>query len=184
MIYIGADHRGYNLKETLKNYLKELGFEFEDLGALKLNPNDDYPDFALAVAKKVAENLPILSSTKSKMQNRGSSISRPNLKDLGEIGTNENRGILICGSGVGVDIVANKLKGVRSALCFDVNQAKASRNDDNTNVLSFPADFISESLAKEIVKIWLETPFSGLENYTRRIEKIKKIEEFLIKREG
>jgi len=89
----------------------------------------------------------------------------------------ENRGILICGSGVGVDIVANKIKGIRSALCFDAKQARISRNDDNVNVLSLASDFISEGLAKEIVKIWLETPFSGLEHHARRIEKIKKIEQ-------
>lgn len=146
MIYIGADHRGYKLKEVLKAYLKELNFEFEDLGALELIPDDDYPDYALAVAKKVAEN------------------------------PEENRGILICGSGVGVDIVANKIKGIRSALGFDIKQAQMSRNDDNANVLSLSSDFISESLAKEIVKIWLETPFSGLERHARRIEKIKEIE--------
>ena len=117
------------------------------MGTFNLNPDDDYPDFALEVTKKVSEDL------------------------------ENNRGILICGSGIGVDIVANKIKGARSALCFDVNQAKASRNDDNTNILSLPADYISEDLAKEIVKVWLETPFSGEENHTRRIEKIKKIEE-------
>ncbi len=147
MIYIGSDHRGYKLKEILKNYLRELNYAWKDLGANELNPDDDYPDFALAVAKKVAEDL------------------------------ENNRGILICGSGVGVDIVANKIKNIRSALCFDVKQAQMSRNDDNANVLSLPADYISESLAKEIVKIWLETPFSGSEHYVRRIEKIKKIEE-------
>ena len=147
MIYIGADHRGFNLKETLKVYLKELNYGCEDLGASELIPDDDYPEYALAVAQKVAEDL------------------------------ENNRGILICGSGIGVDIVANKIKGVRSALCFDAKQAQASRNDDNTNVLSLPADFILEDLAKEIVETWLETPFSGGENYVRRIEKIKKIEE-------
>ncbi len=147
MIYIGSDHRGYKLKEILKNYLRELNYVWEDLGANELNPDDDYPDFALAVAKKVAEDL------------------------------ENNRGILICGSGVGVDIVANKVRGIRSALCFDVKQAQMSRNDDNANVLSLPADYISESLAKEIVKTWLETPFSGSEHYVRRTEKIKKIEE-------
>ncbi len=147
MIYIGSDHRGYKLKEILKNYLRELNYAWKDLGANELNPDDDYPDFVLAVAKKVAEDL------------------------------ENNRGILICGSGVGVDIVANKIKNIRSALCFDVKQAQMSRNDDNANVLSLPADYISESLAKEIVKIWLETPFSGSEHYVRRIEKIKKIEE-------
>ena len=146
MLYIGSDHRGYNLKETLKIYLRELNCVFDDLGAKELIPDDDYPDYALMVAQKVAEN------------------------------PDENRGILICGAGVGVDIVANKIKGVRSALCFDIKQAQASRNDDNTNVLSLSADFISEDLAKEIVKIWLETPFSGDDRHARRIEKIKKIE--------
>ncbi|HAJ44564.1 MAG: hypothetical protein UV53_C0003G0014 [Candidatus Azambacteria bacterium GW2011_GWE1_42_9] len=146
MLYIGSDHRGYNLKETLKIYLRELNCVFDDLGAKELIPDDDYPDYALMVAQKVAEN------------------------------PDENRGILICGAGVGVDIVANKIKGIRSALCFDIKQAQASRNDDNTNVLSLPADFISEDLAKAIVKTWLETPFSNDNRHARRIEKIKKIE--------
>src|SRR3989338_10579038 len=146
MIFIGADHRGYNLKEVLKIYLKELSLECEDLGAKKFNPEDDYPDFALTVAKKVAEN------------------------------PEENRGILICGSGVGVNIVANKIKGIRSALCFDAAQARASRNDDDTNVLSLTADFIAEEKAKKIVKVWLETPYAKLEKYERRLNKIKEIE--------
>lgn len=145
MIYIGADHRGYKLKETLKIYLVGLGIVFEDLGAKELIPNDDYPDYAAAVARKVAEN------------------------------PKENRGVLICSSGVGVDVAANKIKGIRSALCFNVEQAKASRNDDDANVLSLPADYIPEDLAKEIVKTWLETPFSNSEHYARRIEKINKI---------
>lgn len=146
MIYFGADHRGYKLKEVLKIYLKELDYDFEDLGARELNPEDDYPDYAIEVAKKVSED------------------------------PENNRGILICGSGVGVDVVANKIKGVRSALCFDFRQAQMSRNDDNTNVLSLSADFIDENSAKEIVKIWLETPFSRLERHARRVEKIKAIE--------
>jgi len=146
MLYIGSDHRGYNLKETLKIYLRELNCVFDDLGAKELIPDDDYPDYALMVAQKVAEN------------------------------PDENRGILICGAGVGVDIVANKIKGIRSALCFDIKQAQASRNDDNANVLSLSADFISEDLAKAIVKTWLETPFSNDNRHARRIEKIKKIE--------
>ena len=146
MIYIGADHRGYKLKEALKDYLKELNLEYEDLGALQIIFDDDYPDYAILVAKKVSEN------------------------------PRENRGILICGSGVGVDIVANKFKGVRSALIFNPEQARMSRNDDNTNVLSLSADFIEEDPAKEIMKVWLETPFSRLERYARRLEKIKEIE--------
>ena len=146
MIYIGADHRGYKLKEALKIYLKELNFDFEDLGAKELIPDDDYPDYATLVAKKVSQD------------------------------PENNRGILICGSGVGVDIVANKFKGVRSALIFNAEQARMSRNDDNASVLSLSSDFTDESSAKEIVKIWLETPFSYLERHARRVEKIKKID--------
>ena len=89
----------------------------------------------------------------------------------------ENRGILICGAGAGVDIVANKIKGIRSALCFSSDQAKASRNDDNVNVLSLASDFITEKIAEEIVKTWLETPYAKLERYERRLNKIKQIEE-------
>lgn len=149
MIYIGADHRGYNLKETLKAHLKEFGFNFEDMGAFELNLEDDYPDFALTVAKKVAEN------------------------------PEENKGILICGSGVGVDVVANKVIGIRSALCFDEDQAGASRNDDNTNVLSLASDFTAEEKAKEIVKTWLQTPYAKLERYERRLIKIKNTEKII-----
>lgn len=146
MIYIGADHRGYKLKEALKVYLKELNFEFEDLGATDYDSSDDYPDFSLAVAKKTAEN------------------------------PEENRGILICGAGVGVDVVANKVKGIRSALCFDEGQARASRNDDNANILSLASDFTTEEKAKEVVKVWLETSYVKLERYERRLNKIKEIE--------
>lgn len=150
MIYIGADHRGFKLKEALKMYLKELGFDFEDLGAHEIVLDDDYPDYAILVAQKVSED------------------------------PENNRGILICGSGVGVDIVANKFKGVRSALLFNVEQARMSRNDDNTNILSFAADFTDENFAKEILIIWLETPFSYLERHVRRVEKIKNIEKEII----
>lgn len=146
MLYIGADHRGYELKEILKAHLMELDFAYEDMGALSYDLNDDYPDFALAVAKKVAEN------------------------------PEENRGIVICGSGVGADITANKIKGIRSALGFDAAQAKASRNDDNTNVLSLASDFTVKETAKAIVKVWLETSYAKLEKYERRLNKIKEIE--------
>ncbi|HEY4495093.1 MAG TPA: RpiB/LacA/LacB family sugar-phosphate isomerase [Candidatus Paceibacterota bacterium] len=146
MIFIGADHRGYNLKEALKIYMKELNYEFEDLGSLEIKFDDDYPDYAILVAQKVSQN------------------------------PKENRGILICGSGIGVDITANKFKDVRSALCFDEGQARASRNDDNANVLSLASDFTDEDKAKEIVKVWLETPHARLEKYERRLTKIKEIE--------
>ena len=146
MIFLGADHRGFKLKESLKAYLTELGLAHEDMGALSYDPNDDYPDFALAVAKKVAEN------------------------------PEKNRGIVICGSGAGADATANKVDGVRAALVSEAAQAKANRNDDNSNVLVIAADFTAEDKAKEIAKIWLETPYAKLERYERRLNKIKDIE--------
>lgn len=84
--------------------------------------------------------------------------------------------IVICGSGIGVDIVANKIKGARSALCFSVEQAKASRRDDDANVLSLSADYLDKDRVISIVDVWLKTEFSGEEKYIRRIEKIKDLE--------
>ena len=142
-IYLGSDHRGFKLKEILKIFLKENGHEVVDFGNSNYDENDDYPDFAKAVAEKVAEN------------------------------PENNRGILICRSGVGVDIVANKFKGVRSALASNPEQARLSRNDDDANILSLAADFLSENEMREIISVWLETPFSGDENHKRRLQKIK-----------
>ena len=143
MIYLGADHRGYNLKEGIKNFLAENGQSFEDMGNFKHDPNDDYTDFAKLVAEKVSQN------------------------------PQTDKGILVCGSGVGVDITANKFKGVRSALADDVATARQSREHDDTNVLSLPADEINFELAKKIIDTWLSTSFSNGEKYKRRIDKIE-----------
>ncbi len=143
MIYLGADHRGFKLKEEIKKFLAEKKYEFLDMGNVKYEPNDDYTDFAKLVAQKVSEK------------------------------PEENKGVLICGSGVGVDIAANKFKGVRSALADDVQTAKQSREHDDTNVLSLPADEVNFELAKKIITVWLETPFSNGEKYKRRINKIE-----------
>jgi len=144
MIYIGADHRGFKLKESIKKFLSDNDYIFEDVGAFQLDPADDYPGFA----KKVAERI----------------IDR------------KDRGIIICGSGVGVDDVANKFSGVRSGLAINEDQIKAARNDDDINVLSLASDYISEDQAIKIVGIFLETEFSGEERHSRRIKEINKIE--------
>ncbi len=146
LIYIGADHRGFKLKESLKNYLKESGYEVVDVGNADYDQADDYPDFAALVGRKIS------------------------------LDPDNSKGILICGSGVGVDIAANKFKNVRSALAINSDQAMASRNDDNANVLSLGADYINEESAKKIVSIWLQTSFSGEERHNRRLEKVKKLE--------
>lgn len=147
MIYLGADHRGFHLKEALKSYLLEAGYEVRDMGALELDVSDDYPDFANAVVRLVKEDLA------------------------------HNKGILICGSGHGMDMIANKYKDVRAALCFNVSVAKQSREHENANVLALASDWLKEHDAVEITKTWLETEFGNAERNVRRLEKIKEVEE-------
>lgn len=146
MIYLGADHRGYKLKEKLKDYLSALGRELEDMGAHKYDEDDDYPDFAKPVAEKVAKD------------------------------PENNHGILLCGSGIGMDIVANRYKGVRCALVSTVDLAAHARRNDNCNVLSLAADILEEKKMKKMVKTFLETEFSEEEKYVRRLGKIEEIE--------
>ncbi len=150
-IFFGSDHRGFKLKEALKAHLTERGVSVEDLGNTVEDPNDDYVDFAAKVAAKVAENPA------------------------------EHRGILVCGSGHGVDMVANKFKGVKSALAFNEAVAKQSREHEDANVLSLPSDWLTEEDAKKIVDTWLETPFSGDDRHARRLAKLRQIEDALDK---
>jgi ribose 5-phosphate isomerase B len=145
-IYIGADHRGFALKETLKDTLKQEGYELIDLGNTEIDEHDDYPDFAAAVARKVS----------------------------GAGG--EARGIVVCGSGVGADITANKFAGVRSALSMAVDHIRAARNDDDVNVLSLASNFTKPEDAIAIVRTFLATPFEAEARRVRRLEKIEKIE--------
>lgn len=144
IIYLGADHRGFNLKENLKQFLNKSGYEVVDLGNTKYEEGDDYTDFVKMVAKKVAADP-------------------------------SSRGVVVCGSGVGADIVANRFRGVRSVLAISAEQAADSRNDDDTNVLSLAADYIDLEQAKKIVSSWLQTPFSGEERYKRRIQEIDEL---------
>lgn len=145
MIYIGADHRGFQLKEYLKGFLQNAGYAVVDAGTA-YDENDDYADVARAVAEKVSAN------------------------------SEQSRGILVCGSGVGVDIVANKFAKVRSALVANPDQAFDSRNDDDTNVLSLGASYLRKEDAQKIVATWLQTPFSQEERHRRRLQKISLLE--------
>ncbi len=145
-IYIGADHRGFALKEHLKTTLKAKGYQLVDVGNDHYDEADDYPDFAAKAARQVSEEYETA------------------------------RGILICGSGVGVDDVANKFPKVRSALAATPDQAFDSRNDDNTNVLSLAANYLTPEAAEKIVATWLTTPFAGDERYRRRLKEIEDIE--------
>lgn len=140
MIYLGSDHRGYELKEKIKMWLQEWSLEFEDLGNDRLDPEDDYPDFAQKVAAK-----------------------------LGEIG---DKGIVICGSGIGVDISVNRFPKVRCGLGYALGQIKAGRQDDDINCLALSADFLDEAVVKEIVDTFLNSEFNKEERNIRRIAKL------------
>ncbi len=146
MIYLGSDHGGFALKQELAGFLHSQNLAYEDMGALELTHGDDYFDYAAPVAQKVGED------------------------------PENNLGILICRSGQGVNIVANKFKGVRAAVVWNSKEAMASRTDDLVNVLSLPADYISSEEAKQIVKDWLGTPMGTEERHVRRVEKINDLE--------
>lgn len=146
MIYLGADHRGFELKERLKKLLIDEGYDVTDLGNDHLDPGDDYVDFAKRVAEATAEDP-------------------------------QNRGILLCGSGAGVDMVANKIDGIRSALVFDVARAIQAREHEDANVISLPADTLDEEMTQKIVEAFLKTEFSGEERHQRRLEKMEEVEE-------
>ncbi len=143
MIYLGADHNGFWLKEELKTYLQKHKIPFKDLGALHHVQGDDYPDYALRVARKIGES------------------------DLG---------ILVCGSGHGMAITANKVKGIRAALVTTIFSAKKSREDDHANVLVLSSWETAVEKAKRIVAAWLSTKPSKASRHLRRIKKIQRIE--------
>jgi ribose 5-phosphate isomerase B len=146
MLYIGADHGGFKLKAHLKKFLKSRGVAVVDVGAKTLKADDDYPDYAKLVSKKV--------STKP----------------------HQDLGILICRSGQGVCIVANKFKNVRAALVWNEKEAAVSRTDDMTNVLCLPSDYITPKLAEKVVAKWLSTEYSTQKRHERRIKKISALE--------
>jgi len=147
MLYLGADHRGYYLKEAIKEFLKSRKVEFEDLGNAQYDKDDDYPDYAELLAKKVLKN------------------------------EKENKGILICGTGIGMSIVANKFKGIRAGLCLSGYLAKRAKEEDDINVLCLAADITDEKTSQTIIKEWLKTSFLSEKRHQRRLEKIKKVEE-------
>lgn len=148
MIYIASDHAGYHLKRQLKQYLEVKGYEVEDCGAHEIDEADDYPDFIIPLAARVARGKP---------------------------GT--DFGVVIGGSGNGEAIAANKVKGVRAAVYQggDPRIAKLAKEHNNANVLSLGARFMTPDEAKKAVSAWLETKFEG-GRHKRRIEKITKYE--------
>uniref|UniRef100_A0A7V3ZV06 Ribose 5-phosphate isomerase B n=1 Tax=candidate division WOR-3 bacterium TaxID=2052148 RepID=A0A7V3ZV06_UNCW3 len=142
-IGIGADHRGFFLKEELKKFLEKNNFQVKDFGTFS-DESFDYPDVAFPLGEAVK---------KRKIA----------------------KGILICGSGLGMSIAANKIKGIRAALCLNKEMAKMARNHNDANILVLAANFTPLKKAKEIVATFLKEKFEG-GRHLRRINKIKKYE--------
>ncbi len=142
-IAIAADHGGFELKDSMVEYIKSIGNEVMDLGTNSAD-SVDYPDYA----KKVCEEI-----------QQGDS-------DLG---------ILICGTGIGMSLAANKFEGIRAACVSDVYSAKMSRNHNNANVLCIGARVIGDEVAKLIIKSFLENEFEA-GRHQRRVDKIMAFE--------
>lgn len=142
-VYVGADHNGFGLKTSLVEYLKRAGYEVEDNGGARLDPQDDFPIFAARVAKD------ILTSEDQ-----------------------DARGILICGSGQGMCMAANRFKGIRACLGYDRESVRSARNDDDANVLCLPARHLQKDNANILVETFLNTPFSHVGKYQRRIQEM------------
>jgi ribose 5-phosphate isomerase B len=143
-IFIAADHRGFELKNKLIKWLKSQKYQVIDCGNTIYDPTDDYPDYISEVTKRLLAT---------------------------EAVAEEALGIVICGSGVGVCIAANRFKGIRCALGFDVHQIKHGCENDHINVLALPADYINLTTAKRFIKTFLTTKPVMKEKYLRRIRK-------------
>lgn len=142
-IAIGNDHTAVDLKNTISDYLKELGYEVINLGT-DSRESCDYPIYGEKVGRAVADGE----------------------ADLG---------IAICGTGVGISLAANKVKGIRACVCSEPYTAKLSRMHNNSNVLAFGARVVGDELAKMIVKEWLDAEFEG-GRHQRRVDMLMEIE--------
>lgn len=143
VVALGADHGGFPLKEALKPLLAELGHDVLDVGTFGTDPVD-YPDFAVAVARAVAEGRAW-------------------------------RGIMVDGAGIGSAMAANKIRGVRAALCYDLTTAVNAREHNDANVLTLGGTLIGTRLATDIVRAFLTTAFGG-GRHAPRVEKINQLD--------
>ncbi len=145
MIAIASDHGGFDLKEAVRKHLEEKGIECRDFGT-DSKASCDYPDFAGAAAKAVADGKC-------------------------------EKGIVICTTGIGVSIVANKVNGIRCGLCTNVTQARLTREHNDANMLALGAGITGQTAAMDIVDTFLSTEFSHGERHERRVRKIAEYEE-------
>ena len=143
-VTIGADHAGFELKAVVAALLAELGHDVVDLGAHAYDAGDDYPDFAGAVARRVAAA--------------------------------GGRGVVVCGSGVGASVAANKVRGVRASVCHDTYSARQGVEHDDMNVLCLGSRIVGEELAREVVAAFMAAGFSGEARHRRRLDKLLALE--------
>ncbi len=143
---IAADHGGYELKEFLGTALREHGHEVIDFGDVHAQPDDDYPDFVVPLARAVA---------------------------AGEV----QRGVAICGSGVGASVAANKVAGVRACLIHETFSAHQGVEDDNLNMICLGGRVVGQALAWELVRTFMTARFSGAERHCRRLAKVAELEQ-------
>ena len=144
-VAVGTDHAGFALKATVVEAIAALGHSVVDCGAMQIDPDDDYPDFAAAVSRAVLDGR-------------------------------AERGVLLCGSGVGASVAANKFVGIRSALCHDTFSARQGVEDDAMNVLALGARVVGPALAVELVRAFLHADFSGADRHRRRLAKVESFE--------
>ena len=145
-IYLGADHNGYELKEKLEAYLRRSGYDVLDKGGTH-QPDDDFPQFAGRVCNGM----------------------------LGDKDYEHARGILLCGSGQGMAMAANRFRGIRAVLAYDQESARSSRNDDDSNVLCLPARSLTYEQILGILHTWLITPFAEAPRFKRRIREMDEL---------
>jgi ribose 5-phosphate isomerase B len=139
-IIIGSDHAGFDLKERVREWLQERGFEVEDVGP-RSPEQVDYPDYAHRVAEAIASGR-------------------------------RARGILMCGTGIGVSMAANRHAGVRAAVACSEDTARLAREHNDANVLALGGRTLDPTIAERILDVWLKTPFSG-GRHARRVAKIE-----------
>jgi ribose 5-phosphate isomerase B len=145
-IFMGADHNGFALKAKLSKLLKKAGYSVVDEGDEHLQPDDDFPQFAERAIRAMQASP-----------------------------DKDTRAILICGSGQGMCMAANRYRGVRASLGWSMAEARIARNDDDSNVLCLPARSLQESEAIAIAEAWLSTPFAGATRYKRRIKELDRL---------
>ncbi len=145
-VALASDHAGWDMKQTLAVFLRELNYDITDLSSAPPDPEDDYPDSAEMLGSAIRDNR-------------------------------AERGILICGSGVGASVAVNKIRGVRGGLCHDHYSAHQSVEHDDANVLVLGSRIVGIEVAKELAATFLHASFSGEARHVRRLGKVKALEQ-------